>query len=231
MAGKGKLYGVGVGPGDPELLTLKAARIIENADCIAAPNTGGRRRVALDIVADHLHGQEIVDCSTPMTKDASVLERAHDEVAERIATKLDQGKTVAMITLGDPCVYSTFFYVFDRLKPRGYDIEIVPGVTSFCAAAAKLQTPLCEGDESLLVSSISGGNVDEALDVPANKVLMKPSKDLGPLRESLRAHGQDTQAALVTDVGMPGEQVFPHLADVAEPTGYFSLVIVRPPRH
>lgn len=226
---RGLFYGVSVGPGDPELLTLKAIRVIREADCIAAPNIGHGRQTALGIVSEYITDQELIDCSTPMTKNRDLVEKAYDEIADRIAALLDEGKTVAMITLGDATIYSTFFYVHDRLAALGYRIEIVPGVTSFCAGASKLGISLCEGPENLLVAPVTSGDVDRVIDTPANKVFMKSAHDLMWLKDKLAEHGQLENASLVTDCGLPGEQIIPHFADVTQPTGYFSLVFVKNP--
>lgn len=228
---RGRLYGVGVGPGDPELLTLKAVRVIREADCVAVPDSGSGRRMARGIVSQWLDGQEVIDCATPMTSDAAVLGRAHDAIAARLASRLDEGRDVAMVVLGDVCVYSTFFYVCDRLRPRGYEVELVPGVTSFSAAAARLCQPLCEGSESLLVTPASadglGGRLDAARGLAENLVLMKPPRDLAALEGSLEGRGLLEGASLVSDLGLPTERVVPRLADLEGPTGYLSLVLVR----
>lgn len=154
---KGTLYGVSVGPGDPENLTLKAVRVLKAADVIAAPSTGRNRQTALGIVADCIAGKPIVDCLTPMSKDLAVVARAHDKIADDICALLDEGKDVAFITLGDAGVYSTYYYTHERVVARGYRAEVVPGVTSFCDAAARLGRPLCEGSEPLLVVPVSTG--------------------------------------------------------------------------
>ena len=114
---QGVLYGVGVGPGDPELMTVKAVRIIREADIIAVPDG----QTAQNIAADYLEGKEILPCSMPMLRDKALLAQKHDEAAERICALLEQGKTVAFLTLGDPSVYSTYMYVHRRVLARGYE--------------------------------------------------------------------------------------------------------------
>jgi len=224
---RGRLYGVGAGPGDPELLTLKAVRVIREADCVAVPDSGSGRRMALGIVSSWLDGQEVIDCATPMTSDADVLAQAHDDVARELASRLDEGKDVAMVVLGDVCVYSTFFYVAERLRPRGYEVELVPGVTSFSVAAARLCQPLCTGSESLLVTPASADGLDGRLGAAENLVLMKPPRDLSALSGSLRERGLLDGASLVSDLGLPTERVVPRLADLEGQVGYLSLVLVR----
>ena len=158
---KGKLYGISVGPGDPELLTLKGARILREADLIASPNIGTGMQTALRIVGRYIEGKEVVDCSTPMTRDKEATAKAYDAIADKLAALLDEGKTIAFITLGDAGVYSTYYYVHKRMVERGYDCEVVAGVTSFSAAAARLGIPLCEGSEQLLVVPVAAGEPED----------------------------------------------------------------------
>ena len=128
---RGKLYGVGVGPGDPELLTRKAERIIRASAVLAGPDKGAGEKTALTIIGPLADGKERLDCSTPMVRDQAVLDAAYDAAAYAICEKLDQGKDVAFITLGDPTVYSTYIYIHRRVLSRGYEAEIIPGVPSF----------------------------------------------------------------------------------------------------
>ena len=229
--GKGKLYAVSTGPGDPELLTFKAARALESSDVVFAPNTGGEHQAALDIVKDHVKGKRIVSCSTPMTTDAAVLDAAYDEIAAQISELLDEGLTVSFITLGDITVYSTYFRVHERLEGKGYDIEVIPGVTSFCAAAARLGKPLCQGPERLLVVPVAHRDIEDCLDVDATKVFMKSARSIMDLKDTLAEHGMLDRASLVVNCGMEGEEVYPSFADLDEPSGYFSLVIVESEHH
>ena len=136
---RGKLYGVGVGPGDPELLTLKARRILLEADVVAVPDKGSGEKTALNIVKDVVEGKNLRPCPTPMVRDKALLDGCYEEIAARICALLDEGKNVAFITLGDPTLYSTYIYVHKKVLARGYDAELIPGVPSFCAVAARLK--------------------------------------------------------------------------------------------
>ena len=128
---KGTLYGVSIGPGDPELITVKAMKVIERSKYIATPETGTSDSLALSIVSDavDLSAKEIMGLSFPMTKDAEILARSHKEAADSIAEVLDSGNDVAMLNLGDITVYSTFAYVMNILLERDYDVELIPGVS------------------------------------------------------------------------------------------------------
>ena len=224
---KGKLYGVSVGPGDPELLTLRAARVLGEVDCVAAPDIGGSARAALHIIEDYIEGKELVDCSSPMTNDQVRTAEAYDAVADVLAGLLDAGKSVAFVTLGDASVYSTWSYVNDRMISRGYDVEVVPGVTSFCAAAAVLREPLCERSEQLLVSPVSTGDVNAALNVHGTKVFMKSGKRLGELQQTLRERGIADRAMVVANCGLEGQEVVPNLDEADELPGGMSITIVK----
>ena len=149
---KGKFYGIGVGPGDPELLTIKGKRILEEADYIATPKTkGDSESTALHIVSPYIEGKEVIELVLPMTKDPAILEQAWNDGAKCIMEYLDQGKNVAFITLGDPSLFSTFMYVFRPVRAAGYAWEIVPGVTAPSAAAAKLGIGLADGKENIAI--------------------------------------------------------------------------------
>ena len=223
---KGKLYGVGVGPGDPELLTRKAERVLREADIVAVPDKGAGEKTALNIVSDLVAGKELLSCPAPMVRDQAVLEASYQESADRICARLDEGKTVAFITLGDPTVYSTYIYVHKKVLARGYEAELIPGVPSFCAVAARLSTSLCEGAERLLIVPASHDAAD-CLDIRANKVFMKAGKAIGELQAQLAERGLLEHASLVANCGMEGELVCPRFADMTDGTGYFSIVLVK----
>ena len=222
----GKLWGVGVGPGDPELLTLKAGRVLRQADVIMLPDTGGQEKTALNIVKDYVEGKTLTFAKMPMVRDKAMMDEAHEQAAGQICALLDQGKQVAFLTLGDPAIYSTYMYVHEKVLRRGYPVEVVPGVPSFCAAAARLNRSLCQGREPLLVIP-AGGDQKALLDVPANKVFMKAGRSILDLQQTLAEKGLLDEAAMVENCGMANERIYPHFGDLQEPSGYFSLVIAK----
>ena len=223
---RGKLYGVGVGPGDPELVTKKAERVLREADIVAVPDKGAGEKTALNIVRDIVAGKELLYCPTPMVRDRAVLDGCYEQIAGDICTLLDEGKNVAFITLGDPTVYSTYIYVHKKVLSRGYEAELIPGVPSFCAVAARLNTSLCEGAERLLIVPASHDAAD-CLDIRANKVFMKAGKAIGELQAQLAERGMLDKASLVANCGMDGELVCPRFADMTDGAGYFSIVLVK----
>lgn len=227
---KGMLYGVGVGPGDPELLTVKAVNILRAAHVIAAPRTEGGGQAALDIAAPYIRGKPVLCCAAPMSRDRAAALASYREAAGEICSLLDRGKTVAFLTLGDPTVYSTYMNVHRLVRQAGYDAVLIPGVPSFCAAAARLGISLCEGNQRLLIVPAGYPGLEESLDVDANKVLMKAGHSLPELRDLLEKRGELENASLAVNCGMDGEMILPRLANLTGPTGYFSLVVVRSPR-
>ena len=224
---KGTLYGIGVGPGDPELLTLKAERLLREADVVAVPDKGSGDKTALGIVRGYVEGKELLYCPAPMVRDEAVLERCYEETAQRICALLDAGKNVAFITLGDPAIYSTYIYVHKKAAARGYDARLIPGVTSICAVAARLGESLCEKSERLLIVPASHRDVDDCLALDANLVFMKAGREIGALRGKLAEHGLLDRAAVVENCGMETERVYRSMADMPEDSGYFSVVVVK----
>ena len=214
---QGKLYGVGMGPGDPELLTKKAERIIRQCPVLAVPDAGRGEKTALAIAGDLAEGKELLCCAAPMIRDN----------ADLVCAALDQGKDVAFLTLGDPTVYSTYLYLHRKVVARGYEAEIIPGVPSFCAVAARLGMALCEKSERLLIVPASHKDMSDCLDLDANLVFMKAGKEIGALKNTLEEHGLLGRASLVANCGMEGELVCPKFADLPEGTGYFSVVLVK----
>jgi precorrin-2/cobalt-factor-2 C20-methyltransferase len=154
----GKVVGVGVGPGDPDLLTLKAIRVLQEANvvCAPAPNAAGHS-LALDIIKRVLEAREsapeVITLIFPMIKDEAELERAWSQNTDTIATYANDGKLVAFVSIGDPSLYSTFTYVQRQLSIKYPEItvEIIPGVTSLSACVAKARIPLASGEETLLI--------------------------------------------------------------------------------
>lgn len=150
---KGKLYSVGIGYGDPEYMTLKSVRLLQECDVVAIPKGDTDVTVAKDIVSNvvDLNTKEQLLVYMPMTKDMAAMDKAHREGADAIEKLLDEGKNVVFITLGCPTVYATCIYVHKLVLGDGYEAELVAGVTSICAVAAKLNTSLCERAEPLII--------------------------------------------------------------------------------
>ena len=175
----GVLYGVSVGPGDPELMTLKAVRCLGKCPVIAAPQTAGGRMLALDIArgAVGLDGKTILPLRFAMSRDPEMLRASHEEAARAVKEYLDAGQDVAMLNLGDVSVYATFGYLQEILEAEGYKTVRIPGVPSFCAAAARLGQPLTGGMEAPLTIA-PGRHAAEVLAAPGTKVLMKSGRQL-----------------------------------------------------
>ena len=222
----GKLWGVGVGPGDPELLTVKAVRVLREADVVIVPDASSGDKVALNIAKDYLKDKQIQFVKTPMVRDKAVMDAAHEAAADSICALLDEGKQVAFLTLGDPAIYSTYMYIHQKVLNRGYVVEVVPGIPSFCAAAARLNQSLCLGREPLTIIPASHDQND-LMDLPGNKVFMKAGRSILELQQALAEKGLLEGASMVENCSMENEHVYPHFADLKEPSGYFSLVIVK----
>ena len=224
---RGKLYGVGVGPGDPELLTLKALRLIKEADVIAVPGNSPKESIAYKIVKEaypELDEKCILAVPMPMTKDKAMLEQHHDQGAQMLMKELDEGKTVVFLTLGDPTVYSTYLYLHQRIDALGYDTEIVSGITSFCAVSARLNTGLVEKAEPLHVIPASY-QIEDALKLPGTKVLMKAGKKMKAVKEQMRQLGEE--GMMIENCGMPDEKIYKSVEEIPDNAGYYSLIIVK----
>lgn len=226
----GKLYGVGVGPGDPELLTLKALRLIKENQAIAVPGNDIYTSVAYKIVKgayEELDKKTLFPVAMPMTKDPAVLQANHEKAADDVEKYLKEGQNVVFLTLGDPTVYSTYLYVHKRILKRGYEAEIVSGITSFCAVAARLNMGLVEMAEPLHVipATYKAQEMDQILELPGTKVLMKTGKKMQQVRESILNSGQD--AVMIENCGMEDEKIYRSAEEIPESFGYYSLIIVK----
>ena len=226
---EGTLYSVGIGPGDPELMTLKAVRLIVEADVIAIPQGDNDILTAKNIVNQvvDLSAKEQLLIYMPMTKDMVAMDKAHDEGADAVIKLLKEGKNVVFITLGDPTVYATCIYVHKRVLAKGYKAELVPGVPSFCAVAAKLNVALCERSEPLIILPGSYKESAAFLDGPGNKVLMKSASQIAKVRDELKERGLISHAAMIERCGLPGEKIYKDLNEIDEKSSYFSVILVK----
>ena len=189
----GIFYGIGVGPGDPDLITLKAVKILSCVDIVyAAASTKNNHSLAVNIAKRHIPEDTAVKMLRfPMTRDKNETRKAWCSHARTILEDIQRGKNVAFLTLGDAMTYSTFGYLIKHVKKIAPTVEIqtVPGITSYQAAAARLNTPLVEGEESLMVvSGAKGGNrLRELAGKPENVVFMKAYRNVGDIKDAIEA--------------------------------------------
>ena len=218
---KGVFYGIGTGPGDPELITLKAVRILTECDVIAVPCASADKSFAYSVAKAAVPAvcEKTVLCiDMPMTRDASVRDMAERKGAERIADALVEGKDVCFVTIGDPTVYSTYMYLQRRIADMGYECCIISGVTSFCAAAAELGISLCEGMEQLHIIPGAG---DEEKKMQGTRVYMKDDiKKILP-----RLKGSIVQA--VENCGTDRQRIYRCADDIPDDAGYFTVIIAK----
>ena len=213
------LYAIGVGPGDPDLLTLKAVKTLEKVDVIACPSKDNEPGIAYTIALQacpNIASKKTLSLNFPMQKEK--LMDAHNSAAEKILAELRSGKSVAFLTLGDPGFYSTFSYISDAVKKSGYNIEIITGIPSFCAAAAKIGLSIAEGDEAVMITAGEYKTFDGTL------IIMKAGSKLKELKYAIRNDGKT--AYLIENCGMQNEIIYYGVDMIPDKTGYFSLMIV-----
>lgn len=217
----GKLYGVSVGSGDPELMTLKSVRILNQCDIIAVPISNSKT-TAFDIA------KQVVDFSNKtilyleflMVRDKSKLEENHVKNTDIIIEYLRQGKDVAMINLGDTSIYSTFSYICERVISKGFEVEISSGVPSFCECANRLNISLTTMNEPIYIVPSSSKNIEQILNLKGTKIIMKTSKDTSTLQELLK----DKHYYVCQNCGLENESFS---KTISENTGYFTTIIVK----
>lgn len=225
---KGVLYGVGVGPGDPKLMTFRAAETICLCPVVAAPRTRNGGMTALDIArgAVDLSGKEILPLDFAMSRDPEERARSHRAAADLLRSRLDSGASVAMLNLGDVSIYATFRYLADILEPEGYPVEMVPGVPSFCAAAAVLGVGLTDIGTQLRIVPDGAGEPGET-DPAETTVWMKSGGNLPTLLDRLAVAGLSEKAMLVQNCGMPNQKVYRAIGGREIEAGYYTVVIVK----
>ncbi|MCI5648848.1 MAG: precorrin-2 C(20)-methyltransferase [Fusicatenibacter sp.] len=223
----GRLFGIGIGPGDPELLTLKAVRLILENEIIAVPGESPRDSVAYQITVQavpELEKKTLLALPMPMTKNPVILKENHDRAAKLVEDVLESGKNVVFLTLGDPTIYSTYLYVHKRVLADGYHAEITSGIPSFCAVAATLSMGLVEKSKELHVIPASY-QIEEALKLPGTKVLMKAGKKMDQVKDLLMK--KNSEVFMVENCGMEDQKIYLGADQIPENAGYYSLIIVK----
>lgn len=228
----GTLYGIGVGPGDPELLTLKAINILKRVDVVIAPKTVSKgNSLALTIARPHLGANtEVLELLFPMVYNQTTLIEARENCCTQILALLRQDKDVAFLTLGDPMLYSTYIYILKLLREHQIKIETVPGITSFCAAASRIAYPLAEGDEIITIIPVTcdSEKLNRALAASDTAVLMKVSSAIERTVDSLQSNQMAGQAVLISKCGHHDETISYNISDwTAAKPHYLSTIIAK----
>lgn len=223
---KGKFYGVSVGPGDPEYMTLKAVRALERCPVVVAPRTDSRNNVALDIAraAADLTNKELLYVDIIMCRDRAKVEACYDGIAARVTERLDRGQDVAMLCLGDASLYASQSNIRRRVAAAGYETETVAGVTSFCACAARLGVSLTSPRLPLRILPGDYPELAAELAAPGTCVIMKSGRELAGVKRLIRNAGLHDRARMVVNCGMPDEAVY-HDIELAQ-GGYFSTILI-----
>ncbi|MAO00777.1 precorrin-2 C(20)-methyltransferase [uncultured Roseovarius sp.] len=223
----GKLFGVGLGPGDPELMTLRAHRLISAARVVAYPALAGGESFARAIAAGAIApGTREIVMDVPMTVERAPAQAAYDRGAAEIAGALDEGQDVVCLCEGDPFFYGSFMYLFARLSGR-YEVEVVPGVTSIAACAARAGRPLVARNERLTVlpGPLPEAELRARIEGAESVAIMKVGRHLSKIRAVIDDLGLTAHAVYVERASLPEEVVCP-LAQVPEKAPYFSMILL-----
>jgi precorrin-2/cobalt-factor-2 C20-methyltransferase len=230
----GILYGIGVGPGDPDLITIKAARILNQVDLVfAAASTKNNHSLAVNIASAHIPDSTTVKMLRfPMTSDKNETRKAWKAHARTIIAELERGLNVAFLTLGDSMTYSTYGYILKYVQTLAPHLEAqtVPGITSYQAAAARLNTPLVEGEESLMVvSGVEGGKrLRELCGKPENVVFLKAYRNVPDIKAAIDETGKYPNCVGVKSCGQPSEEIIKDIGELSQrKPDYWTLIISK----
>ncbi|MEA1991528.1 MAG: precorrin-2 C(20)-methyltransferase [Thermodesulfobacteriota bacterium] len=233
----GTLFGIGVGPGDPDLITLKAAKVLKQVDVVfAAASTKNGYSLAEEIASTHLkEGVRFVRLGFPMTRDRKRLRTAWEENANTVVYTLRKGKDAAFVTIGDPMTYSTFGYLMRTIKEIAPDtpIEIVPGITSYQAGAATCGFVLAEGEESFTVISgaLGAQRLKEVVKHSDNVVMLKVYRSYNEIRNTLDDLDLTDNSILISWCGLNGERIIRNLKGSSNTNPpYLSFLLIRKDR-
>jgi len=225
----GTLYGVGVGPGDPELMTVKAWRLISTAKVIAYLAANGGESTARSIAKPFISGdcEELV-IDMPMRVDPDAGQAAYDLGAESIAARLAAGIDVVMLCEGDPFFYGSFMYVFERLASQ-FKTVVVPGVTSISASAAEMGQPLCARDDVLKVlpATLDAEKLREELSTAQSAAIIKVGRHFGKVKEVLQSLDLERCATAISYATQEQQLIQPVAEISADALPYFTTIIVK----
>ena len=229
---KGKLFGVSVGPGDWKMMTIKAKEALENSDYICFPaKAKGSSSFALSIIQEaiDISDKKIEEIVFSMDPKDEVRRQSENEAIDRLCQLMDEGKNISLITIGDAGIYSTYMYVDARIRAKGYETVVIPGISSFTYGAAMARLPLVIGDESFCVIPMAKGNVErleKAIVNNDNIVVMKAYDSLDIIAEILRRNDIPADSATVMcDVGTEKQYIGP--IDLKRDYGYFTTVLIK----
>ena len=229
---QGFFYGIGVGPGDPELLTLKAVNILKKIDAVIAPKTEKKEgSVALSIVKPYLRENvEIVYQTFLMARDFAESRMFFEDNKNEILNLLNGGKNVAFLTLGDPMFYSTYIYIFQLLQEAGIKIETVPGVPAFLSISSYIGRPLSFGNDVLTIipATAPAEKISDALKFSDVAVLMKVYKNFSEVVDLLQEKNMIEDAVLVSRQGLEGEKIISDLKNhKSKKLNYLSTILTK----
>ena len=225
---KGKFYGIGVGVGDPENITVKATKRLHEVDVIVLPEAkSGEGSTAFNIVKEYLKPDvEQMFLEFPMIKDVEARKVFRKNNAAKISEELKKGKNVAFLTIGDPMTYSTYTYVLEHISDD-VEVETIAGITSFNSIAARLNIPLMVGDEDLKIVSVSRKtDVHKEIENNQNLVLMKISRDFEKIKKAIIETGNKENIVIVSNCGKENEEIITDIENV-ESVHYFSTLILK----
>lgn len=225
-----KLYGIGVGVGDPELMTLKAVRALNESDVVILPRANTKNySTAFEIAKEHLKDNiEKIYIDFTTVDDDKTRELDRIEYAEVVNKCIDEGKTLSFITIGDPMTFSTFVYVMNLIE-KEVEIETIPGVTSFASITARLNTPLVMGDETLKIVPVSKDtDIVEEINSADNIVFMKVTRNLERLKKAFNETGNMNKVVLVSNCGKESEKIIYDIENITrDDISYFSTILLK----
>lgn len=229
----GKLYIIGVGPGDPGLLTVRAVELIEQAGRVFIPVSGeGRESLALDIIREHIPAEaSVTELLFPMSSDREIMDDAYRKNFSMISAALRSGADAVLVTIGDPATYSSAWQVLRLARQHAPEMrcEVVPGVTSYAAAASRAGVQLAQGHESLLVVSSYGDiqKLETLIDCADTVVFLKTYRRRDQILGLLRAKNLVDRCVYIKRCGLSGEEIVRDLSALPEETDYFSMIILK----